>query len=250
MLELKNICFSYKKNRQILKDISLRVKGGELIAILGPNGSGKSTLIKCILNIIKLSSGNISYNGTDIKKIPTKEKTKYFSYVPQYMNIAFSISVFDFILLGSSTNISDKNLAINKTYNVIKQFGLEDILNENIQNISGGQRQRVFIARAFAQDSEILILDEPTSNLDLKYKKETFEIIKEYISNSNKSIIISIHDLNLASRYCNRFILLKNGQIFSDDNLDKSYTKKNIETVYDTDVEILENENQKIVTIV
>ncbi len=250
MLKLEKINFSYKKNRQILKDISFDVKDGEMIAVLGPNGCGKSTLIKCILNIVKLNEGCISYNGIDVKKIPFKEKTKYFSYVPQYMNIAFSIPVFDFVMLGSNTNISNKKLAVDNSYQIIKKFNLEDILNENIQKISGGQRQRVFIARAFAQNSDILILDEPTSNLDLKYQKETFEILKDYIKESNRSIIISIHDLNLASRYCNRFIFLKNGKIFCDDILDKSYTKQNIESVYGLKVKILEHETQKIVTII
>lgn len=249
MLEIKNLSFAYQKNIKILDNISFNIKAGEIVALLGPNGIGKSTLLKCILNLLKVNEGQILINSKNISKISIREKAKYFSYVPQSMNVVFPISILDFILLGANTNNLNKSDSLNKAFEIIEEFNLNKFIDKDIRKVSGGQKQRVYIARALFQKAHILLLDEPTSNLDLKYQKETFETLKRYSKKTKTSIIVSIHDLNLAAKYCDRFILLKDSKIYSDGNLEDTYTKENIENIYNVPIEIINYKDKKIVTL-
>lgn len=238
MIEIKNIDFAYKKD-PILKNISTRIKYGDFVALVGPNGSGKSTLIRCIDGILKPQKGSIYINDKNLFKLDRNLIARIIAYVPQSEGEKLSTLVYDTVLMGRKPyigwkpNRNDHAVVIS----ALKMLDLESIAMKNISELSGGQRQRVFIARAFAQDPEILLLDEPTANLDLKHSLEVLEILKK-LSENGITVIIAIHDLNLAIRYCNHITMLNDGEIFAEGGKD-ILTTENIYKLYGVDMKLI-----------
>ena len=232
-LKLKNFCTGYK-NKIIIKNINLALNSGEWLGVIGPNGSGKSTLIKGILRILKSFKGNIYLNNRDIKFFTNKKIAQTISFLPQQINTTLSITVKELVALGRSPykefwefDLNKNDLEkINESLNFVDLYDLKDKL---INQLSGGQCQRAFLALALAQDPEILILDEPTNALDLKYQIRFLEIIKKLKINRNISVITILHDLNLAARYSDKIIALKEGMSIgygsSDDLINEKFIK-------------------------
>ena len=214
-LKLKNFYAGYK-NKIIIKNMNLSLNAGEWLGVIGPNGSGKSTLIKGILRIIKSFKGDIYLNNRDINIFTNKKIAQTISFLPQQINTTLSITVKELVALGRSPykefwefDLNKNDLEkINESLNFVDLYDLKDKL---INQLSGGQCQRAFLALALAQDPEILILDEPTNALDLKYQIRFLEIIKKLKINRNISVITILHDLNLAARYSDKIIALKEG---------------------------------------
>lgn len=207
LLEVKNLYFKYDKE-MVLEDINFCVEEGDFFAITGPNGGGKSTLIKLILGILKPTKGEIKlYNSLGgIKEI---------GYVPQNTNInlEFPILVIDVVLMGNGAKHKRKNRLFSVKYtsfeiecakNSLKKVGMQGFINSKISNLSGGQRQRVMIARAICSHPRLLILDEPTSNIDVKGQKEIYALLKEL--NKSLTIIVVTHDLRVISNYANKVL--------------------------------------------
>lgn len=246
ILEIKDLNFKYGREK-ILKNINLKAEQGELITLIGPNGSGKSTLLKCINNYLKAESGEIKIKNEKVEKYSRKKLAQIIAFVPQSEEYNFSINVFETILMGRKAHSSwradsrDKKIAAG----VISDLGLEEIAFKNINNLSGGQKQKVFIARAIAQKAEIILLDEPTNNLDLKHQLEIFELIKREVKNG-RTVIVTMHDLSLVSRFSSRIIMLKDGRIFSDAE-DNSLSAANINSVYGVEVSLKEHKGRKII---
>ncbi len=248
-INIKNLDFSYNGSL-VLNNINHIFEEGKLCSIVGPNGSGKSTLIKCMDALLKPKKGSISLDEKNISGMSPAELAKKIAYVPQSENSTFPATVFDTVLMGRKPHInwspSEKDLRI--CAEVIQQLDLEDISLKYINKLSGGQRQRVFIARALAQQPDILLLDEPTANLDLKHQLEVLRILKKLTQNGI-TIIIAIHDLNLALQYSDHFILLKNGAIFASGGKE-IISDKNIEMLYGLKVKIIsENGNCFIIPL-
>lgn len=242
MIEIKNIDFAYKKER-ILKNISTRIKQGDFVAFVGPNGSGKSTLIRCIDGILKPQKGSIHINDKDLFKLKRNSIARIIAYVPQSEGERLSTLVYDTVLLGRKPYIGWKP---NKTDHAVviralKMLDLELITMKNISELSGGQKQRVFIARALAQEPDILLLDEPTANLDLKHSLEVLEVLKKLTEN-DITVVIAIHDLNLAIRYCNHITMLNNGEIFIEGGKE-ILTTENIYELYGVDMKLIKDDN-------
>ena len=246
ILEIEALNFAYKKEK-VLKNINLAAKKGELITLIGPNGSGKSTLLKCINNYLQIERGKIKIKNKEIRDYSKKELAQITAYVPQAAENNFNINVFETILMGRKAHSSWKPRSQDKkiTAQVVSRLGLEDIAFKNINNLSGGQRQKVFIARAAAQQAELILLDEPTNNLDLKHQLEIFNLIRKEV-NSGKTAIVTMHDLSLVSRFSDRIIMLKNGCIFSDGS-DTSLSAANINSVYGVEVSLKEHNGKKII---
>lgn len=247
ILDIKNLEFKYGKEK-ILKNISFSAGVGELIMLIGPNGSGKSTLLKCITSYLKADSGEIKIYDQDIDSYQKNKLAELIAYVPQQKEYSFPMTVFETILMGrkpySSWAACDRDKEI--TAKIIAELNLEDIAFKNINELSGGQKQKAFLARAAAQESDIILLDEPTNNLDLKHQLEIFELIKKETA-SGKTVIVTMHDLGLVSRFAERIIMLKEGEIFSDGDK-KSLTAEKINAVYDVEVSLKEhNGNQLII---
>lgn len=246
ILEIEALNFYYGRER-VLKDINLNVQKGELITLIGPNGSGKSTLLKCINNYLNFEDGNIKIKEQDIKKYSRRELAQITAYVPQAAEEISNLNVFDTILMGRKPHSSWKAGAEDKklTAEIIAEMGLEEIAFKEINNLSGGQRQKVFIARAAAQKAELILLDEPTNNLDLKHQLEIFSLIREEVKNG-RTVIVTMHDLSLVSRFSDRIIMLKNGRIFSDGG-DSSLSAAKINSVYGVEVSLKEHNGKKII---
>ena len=215
-LKLENFYTGYK-NKSIIKNINFSIDSSEWLGVIGPNGSGKSTLIKGILGITKSLKGNIYLKNKDIKNFTNKVISQTISFLPQQLNANLNITVEDLVALGRSPykefwefdlNKTDIEI-INESLYLVDMYDLKDNL---INQISGGQCQRAYLAMALAQDPEILILDEPTNALDLKYQIKFLEIIKKLKVNKKISVITILHDLNLAARYSDKIIALKNGE--------------------------------------
>lgn len=246
-LQIKNLSFGYKKNQMILNNINLEIKQGEILGILGPNGTGKTTFIKCINNIHKPNEGRILYDGNNIMNLSQLNIAKIIAYVPQYTNNFFPMNVIDTVMMGRmpyvKKNYSDEDKEI--VFSIIKKMNLEKFAFRNIKEMSGGERQSVFIARAIAQQPKIIILDEPTSSLDLYNQLFILHTITKLAKENNITIIMTIHDLNLASMFCDNILMLKDAHIFAHGKPEGILTAENIYEMYKVRTEITTLENYK-----
>ncbi len=235
MIVVKNVNFSYN-SKPVLKDMNFSVGRGEIVFILGPNGSGKTTLLRCIAGILK-PEGAVLVEG--LENPSGRELAKKLAYVPQRSDTAF-LTVFDIVLLGRRPHMrfgpSKEDYEIVKE--VISMLGLDELASRRVNELSGGELQKVMIARALAQKPKILLLDEPTNNLDVKNQIEIMNLLRKIACDRGISIICTMHDLNLASLYADRILMLKNGKIFADGGVEV-LTPENIRTVYDINVEVV-----------
>jgi iron complex transport system ATP-binding protein len=219
----------------------------EILAILGPNGVGKSTLLKCINGLLKVRKGTVLVDSDDIHKMKRADIAKRIGYVPQRADVT-QITVFDSVLLGRKPHItwdvSKKDIKITK--DTLTQFGLDALSLTYINEISGGELQKVQIARALVQEPKVLLLDEPTSSLDLCNQHKIMATIVDIVKHSNITAIMTVHDLNLALRYADKFILLKDGKIFAAGD-HSIITPKTIEAVYGLPVTVQTYQNQLII---
>ncbi len=246
ILEIEALNFAYGREK-VLKNINLSAQKGELITLIGPNGSGKSTLLKCINNYLKTDQGKIKIQNQDLESYSKRELAQIIAYVPQAAEMNFNLNVFETILMGRKPHSSWKAGAKDKkiTAEVIASMGLEELAFKEINDLSGGQRQKVFIARAAAQKADLILLDEPTNNLDLKHQLEIFNLIRKEVKNG-KTAIVTMHDLSLVSRFSDRIIMLKEGRVFSDGS-DSSLSAAKINSVYGVEVSLKEHNGKKII---
>ena len=230
-IEYKKIRFSYN-GKDVLKNISGTFQKGKFSAVVGPNGSGKSTFLKCLDRLLKPKEGSILIDGKSLDQYPGRDLAKKIGFVQQSAQSVFANTVFNTVLLGRKPYMNWRPGSNDEkiTEDILKEFHLESLAMRSIDEISGGERQRVYIARAMAQQPEILLLDEPTSNLDIKYQFEIMELLKK-VCRKEVTVIMAIHDLNLAIRYADQFILLKEGEILAMGNRD-IITEKNLEKLY------------------
>lgn len=247
LLKIDNLSFKYSD--YILKNICLDIKKGDFISLLGINGAGKSTILKNINKLLKPQKGCIYLNGKNIDKIRNQELAKNISYVSQY-NKPTKNTVFDTILIGRVPYIDGKarDIDYEKVENLISRLNLEKYALRDTNSLSGGEFQKVVIARALAQEPKIILLDEPTSNLDIKNQVEVMSLIKEYCLEKGISVIISIHDINLSLQFSDKYIMLKNGEVFmyGGNNI---ISAENIKSIYGLDVDIIEYNNRKVIII-
>lgn len=214
MITVRNISFSYGRG-DILKDISFDFRPGECVGILGNNGAGKSTLITCLNKIMAPRTGSLSVDGRNVMELGRLERAKCISYVAQKHELS-RITVFDCVLLGRRPYIkwavSQEDIDIcNET---MEQVGVAEFKLCDINKLSGGELQKVMLARALVQQPKLLLLDEPTSNLDPKNQYEMLALVKKLAGQKQIGVLIAIHDLNLALRYCDKFLLMKEGLVY------------------------------------
>lgn len=242
-LEIKDLTFSYDSDNNILKKLNFNIEKGKFYTILGPNGSGKTTLIKIIAKALKVDRNKVLLNDEDINIIKSNTLAKKIAVVPQYTSTEFDFSVQDIVLMGRSPHISRFSSPGEKDNNIV-QNAMEltntwHLRHKNINALSGGERQRVIVARAISQETEIVLLDEPISHLDIHHQIEILNNIKRLNKEKKKTIIAVLHDLNIATAYSDYMILMNNGKIHSSGTPEEVLKKEVIKEVYGLDVHIL-----------
>jgi iron complex transport system ATP-binding protein len=244
LFSLKNVRCGYE-DKIVLHGISMDVKKGEFMGIIGPNGSGKTTLLKTLTRVLAPAEGIVKYKDRGIFDINPKSLAREVAYVSQETVCAFSFSVLDIVLMGRYPHLgrfrTESKNDLEVARKSLEAVGCIELLSKDIDRISAGERQRVLIARALAQEPEVLVLDEPTSRLDIGHRIEIFDIIKELNKNHGITVIAVLHDLNLASDYCGRIVFMDNGSIFASGPAEEILTYQNIEKVYKTTVLVKES---------
>ena len=236
-LEVRGLRFSYN-GHPVLGGVDFTLKPGEFLAVLGVNGAGKSTLLKCLNRVLKPRGGIVSLDGRDLQGMSANGLARRFGYVPQNAGRE-TLTVFDAVLLGRKPHIrwsaSDRDFQV--VERVLELMGLTHVAHRPAENLSGGELQKVLIARALAQEPEVMLLDEPTSNLDLKNQIQVMNLVSQAVREQGISAIVSVHDINLAFRYAGRFLLLKDGLVHSITEADR-ITPEVIRDVYGVEVVI------------
>lgn len=246
-ISINNLYFGYDK-KQVVNGLSLNIKKGEFVGIIGPNGSGKSTLIKLISGFLKANKGSVSVFGKKINRINRKQAAKLIAVVPQEYPFYFPFKVFDFVMMSRYpyqhiTSMINKD-EINIVEKALLDTGIDYLKNRSLLELSGGEKQRVVLAAALAQKTEVLLLDEPTSSLDLHFQMEIYQNLNDLNKKDKMTIVAVTHDINLGCLYCDRLILLKEGKVELTGTPEEVVTKENIKKYYDVDVEVLKNKNK------
>ncbi len=214
MIKIADLHFGYESSRDVLQQISFEAQPGECTAILGNNGAGKSTLIQCLNRILCPKRATVFMDGQDISQISRKNLARIMAYLPQRID-PWPLSVYDTVLLGRKphSGISPKEQDYAIVESTLKQMQLQDLAMRPLSSLSGGEAQKVMLARALVQQPRILLLDEPISSLDLRNQHEMLSLVKELARQTPLCVIMVLHDLNLALRYCDKFVLLHNHRV-------------------------------------
>ena len=248
MLKVENLQFRYNRSGlPVLNGADLELKQGEIGILLGKNGSGKTTLFKNILSIERPTGGSIQFDGENLLKMPRKERARRIAYVPQDIRFG-ALSVFDSILMGRVSYFGMK--ASQEDYaaveKIVADMGLQSYAHRNVDELSGGERQKIAIARAMAQEPKLMVFDEPTGNLDIANEQLIIEEAKKLSREKNISILSSLHDLNQALYFGDKFFFLKNGLVKYAGGKE-IVTEEVIKDIFDIDVKITEIDGHKVI---
>ena len=249
MMEVKNLCYHYKGCPEILKDVSFTMEPGQFLAILGNNGVGKSTLLKCFNHILKPDSGEVLLDGQNLLKLSSREVAKQVAFVSQSVPNT-QMTVHDVVMLGRRPYMKwgfteqDHNIV----HDAMHRLDVEDMRGRFLNQLSGGEKQKVMLARALAQQPKVLLLDEPTSALDIQNQYGVLKMVRHICHKDGIIAAMVIHDLNLALQFCDRFLLLKDGEVYRHGDrsiLDSTALKE----VYGVEAKVTEVEGRHIVLV-
>ena len=249
MMQVKNLSFHYKGCPEVLKDISFDMEPGQFLAILGNNGVGKSTLLKCFNHILKPDSGVVCLDGENLLKQSSREVAKKVAFVSQSVP-STQMTVHDVVMLGRRPymkwGFTEEDHKI--VHDAMHRLDVEDMRGRFLNQLSGGEKQKVMLARALAQQPKVLLLDEPTSALDIQNQYQVLKLVREFCHKDNMIAVVVIHDLNLALRFCDRFLLLKDGHVYrhGDRNILDSEVLRD---VYGVDAKVVEIEGRHMVLV-
>lgn len=249
MIDVKNISYHYHGGQEVLKNINFTLERGQFLAILGNNGVGKSTLLKCLNRILKAESGAFLLDGENIPKMSNHEIAQRIAFVSQ--NVANTqMTVHDVVMLGRRPymkwGFTEEDHKI--VHDAMHRLNLEPLRGRFLNQLSGGERQKVMLARALAQQPKLLLLDEPTSSLDIHNQYQVLKIVRDICHNDGLTAIVVIHDLNLALRFCDRFLLLRRGEVYAQGDY-SVLSPETLKNVYQVDGKILDVEGHKMVLV-
>jgi iron complex transport system ATP-binding protein len=242
MLQIQSLGVHYG-SRQILYNLDLTVRVGEILAVVGPNGAGKSTLIRAASGVLRLSSGRVMVNGQDLNRLNDMQRARLLAVVPQNNQLPGTFSVYQTVLLGRTpylnwlghTGPTDHAM----TQLALEQTQMSTFANRLVGDLSGGEKQRVLLARALAQDAPLLLLDEPTTYLDLQHQSSLLNLTRKLCQEKNLAVLIVLHDLNLASMYADRVALLVDGELQAIGNPEQVLTSETLSAVYHVPVHVI-----------
>jgi iron complex transport system ATP-binding protein len=240
-LRLENIRLAYD-DRTIIDGISFGINTGELVGIVGPNGCGKSTLIKGITRVLPLKTGHIYVDDQDVLTIPQNALARLIAVVPQSTALPEAFSSFEMVLMGRNPHMGFLRYEGQKDIDIaVKAMQTTDtwhLAERQVGELSGGERQRLTIARALTQETPIILLDEPTSHLDINYQIETMELMSSLCRKNGLAVLTTLHDLNLAAQYCDRIIMLLEGKIYAEGSASEIITPASVKAAYGANVSV------------
>jgi iron complex transport system ATP-binding protein len=244
-VRIERVSFAYG-DREVLRDVAFDISRGECFGILGPTGSGKSTLVRLLSRVLRPTTGRILLSSRDLGTYPPRELARSMAVVPQETALDFPFSVLEVVLMGRAPHLGgfgfegDRDVAAAER--AMERTGVDDLAARFFHQLSGGEKQRVVIARALAQEPEVLVLDEPTTFLDIRHVVEIFELLRSLSEERRITLIVVLHDLNLAALYLDRLVFLKAGRVVACGNTDEVLNYRTIREVYDTDVYVHRND--------
>ncbi|MBL7072810.1 MAG: ABC transporter ATP-binding protein [Candidatus Omnitrophica bacterium] len=244
ILEVKDLFCGYEKV-PVIKGVSFSVNKGEFIGIIGPNGAGKTTFFRAISGLLRPAGGGIEYKGKDVLKIPPKEFASEIAVIPQMLDVPFDFTVGEFVMMGRFSLRGRFESLKEEDHKALKEIlemtDMTSLKERRISELSGGERQRAVLAQGFAQEPELLIMDEPTAALDIGHKVRIMDLVKRLKKKRALTVLAAFHDLNLASVYSDKLILLKEGKVFTTGTPGDVLTYQNVEEVYKTLVVVKED---------
>lgn len=238
-LAVEGLSFNYD-SQPVLNEVTLTIDPGEIVTIIGPNGSGKSTFLRCLARILLPAQGVIYLDGRNITDLPGRALARLLGYVPQEGTRVFPLTVYEAVLLGRKPYITwavgqrDRQVV----EEILRFLQLEPLAGKSLDNLSGGEKQRVMIARALAQEPRVILLDEPTSNLDIRHQLEVLGILQFLAWKKKMTVLMVLHDLNLAARFSQKLVLLHQGRIFASGSPQAVLTPENIRAVYGVEARV------------
>jgi iron complex transport system ATP-binding protein len=234
-LEARHVSLGYSRH-PVLQDISFKVSPGEMVGLIGPNGSGKSTIIKALSHLIHPSAGKILVDGRNIGGIPRRELACLVGVVPQLPLLPSTFTAFEIVLMGRNPHLGLFQSEGRRDWDIARKAmaktGTEPLMNRYVNELSGGEIQSLLIARVLVQETNAILLDEPTANLDIGRQVEILDLIKGLCTESHLAVLAAIHDLNLAAQYCDRLLLINERHILAEGKPAEVITDKNIKEVY------------------
>ncbi|HNB51807.1 MAG TPA: heme ABC transporter ATP-binding protein [Anaerolineales bacterium] len=242
MLEINAVSVTYE-HTPILKNISLSVGAGEIVAVIGPNGAGKSTLLKAVSGTLPLRMGSVKINGQEVARLPENERARHIAVVPQARALPGAFTVYQTVMLGRTPYLGwlgrPGKTDLDQVHRALAQTDSHTLSDRAIHTLSGGEQQRVLLARALAQNTPVLLLDEPTSNLDLQYQYSFLSLVRGLATVKGLAVLVVLHDLNLAGLYADRVVLLAGGEVRAVGSPGEVVTEANVREVYHAPVHVI-----------
>ena len=242
MLKIENLSVSYG-SRRVLQDVSLELQSGQVLALIGPNGAGKSTLVRAVSGVIPAQAGKVQVDGMNLLALPAMQRARHLAVVPQAVSMPPAFTVWETVLLGRTPylnflgQISEKDAQIARL--ALQRVDALDLAERRVGELSGGEQQRVLLARALAQSTPILLLDEPTVHLDLQHQVSLMETVSSLAHNDHLAVLVALHDLNLAARYAERVALLVAGEVSAAGSPRQVLTPELISAAYHLPVRVV-----------
>ena len=242
MLKVENLSVSYGL-RPVLHDLSLDVGAGEVLAVIGPNGAGKSTLVRAVSGILSIQAGRVGVDGVDLLALPAMKRARFLAVVPQAVSLPPAFTAWETVLLGRTPYLNFLGQVSYKDEEVarlaLQRVDALDLAERRVGELSGGEQQRVLLARALAQATPLLLLDEPVAQLDLHHQLKFMEIVRTLARNDHLAVLVALHDLNLAAQYADRIVLLVSGEIKAAGSPWHVLTPEIISTAYQVSVQVI-----------
>ncbi len=247
MLEVEDLSFDYG-GPPVLREVSFGVEPGKVLGLLGPNGTGKTTLLRTIGMLLRPKRGRSILDGADLSGLSLGKRAQRVAYLPQDTGSPFPIRVMDAVLLGRTpyARFAQSRRDRETAARLLEQLDLLPLAMREMGSLSGGERQRVWLARALAQEPRLLLLDEPTSSLDLKNQLGTMGLVRKLCQEQGLIAVVSIHDLNLAAAYCQQFLMLRQAKVFAQGG-EEILTPENLRAVYGVEAEIAKVRGRRII---
>lgn len=241
-IDMDKLEYGYDPKYPVLKGIDLRLDKPEFVCIMGPNGVGKSTLIHCINKILKPTGGSVLLDGRDVSEMKLKEVADHLGYVPATSEDSFPLTVVDTVMVGLQNDFKFGTTKddLTRVYDVLRLMKIEHLAMRNFNELSAGQHQKVVLARGLVRTPPAVLLDEPTSNLDIKHQIEVVKVLSRLPRERGMLVVMISHDINITAKFADRIIMIHDGVIFADGDPSDVLTKENIRTVYGVDTDIIQ----------